>query len=365
MTPRSPEHGGYRPGLPPDEPGGGGRFGGLTRAFSRLFENPDNPLGWSLKVFTAWKIDVRVHLATILFVVFMLLWSIPTAHAGIEFMTISMASLLLIVLLHEFGHCFACRAVGGEADRIVMLPIGGLALVRPRDDWRSNFITTAGGPLVNVALVPLCVVALSLAGLADHILFNPLDPIGVIRDPAFQASNTAAAYAKVALWWFHYLNLIILAFNVLIPAYPLDGGRLLQAALWSKIGYQRATEITCTLGLVAAMTLAVFGLVFNQSMVVVIAVFAGWSCWVERKRLRSPDELADMGHSLGAASRPTEDAEIAREERLEAKRRHAQQREQEELDRILEKISQSGMDALTRAERRTLHDATERRRKGS
>lgn len=358
------EQGGWSPSPPDDE---GGRSG-AGRLFARLFENPDNPLGWSLRVFTAFGIAVRVHLMTILFVVFMLLWSLPPGHAGVVFMSLSMGALLTLVLLHEFGHCFACRWVGGSADRIVMLPFGGLALVRPPDDWKSNFITTAGGPLVNVAIVPITAAGLWLAGLGHHIAFNPLAPMSVLSDPAFAASSTVGSYARVGLWWVHYINLLLLAFNVLIPAYPLDGGRLFQALLWRKRGYRAATEIAVTVGLLAAMAMGVFGLVADESMLVVIAVFAGWSCWMERRRLRAPDELGDATASLGSGVSGVVDDEEAQQERerreLE-KKRQSDEAEQAELDRILAKISEQGMDGLSRAERKTLQRMTEKKRKGA
>jgi stage IV sporulation protein FB len=351
-------------GWPPPSDDSGGRSG-AGRLFARLFENPDNPLGWSLRVFTAFGITVRLHLTTILFVVFMLLWSIPPGHAGIGFMTLSMGSLLLLVLLHEFGHCFACRWVGGTADRIVMLPFGGLALVRPPDEWKANFITTAGGPMVNVAIVPLTSTALFLAGLGGHIIFNPLNPMGVISDPAFAGSSSIASYARVGLWWLHYINLVLLAFNVLIPAYPLDGGRLMQALLWRKKGYRVATEIAVTIGLLAAMALGVFALVADESMLLVIAVFAGWSCWMERRRLRAPDELGESLGSLGSGISGIPDDEAAQLERAKReseKQRATEEAEQAELDRILARISEVGMDGLTRAERKALQRATEKKR---
>lgn len=361
MMPDRRENGGWPP--PADDSGG---RSGAGRVFARLFENPDNPLGWSLKVFTAFGIAVRIHLTTILFVVFMLLWSIPPGHAGIGFMSLSMGSLLLLVLLHEFGHCFACRWVGGAADRIVMLPFGGLALVRPPDGWRASFITTAGGPAVHILIVPLTSAALLAAGLGRHIIFNPLNPMGVIGDPAFAGSSSFVSYARVGLWWLHYINIVLLAFNVLIPAYPLDGGRLVQALLWRKKGYRAATEITVTIGLLAAMALGIFALVADESMLLVIAVFSGWSCWMERRRLRAPDELGESLGSLGSgvSGVPDDDAEQAeKESREQAKRRAAEEAEQAELDRILARISEVGMDGLTRAERKTLQRATEKKRK--
>jgi Zn-dependent protease len=340
--------------------GGNGRF---ARFFARVFENPDNPLGWSLKVFTASGIAVRVHLFTIIFVLVELLWSIPQKNIGIGFMAIAMTCLMLLVMLHEFGHCFACRYAGGSADRIVMLPIGGLALCRPPEHWRAHLITTAGGPLVNLAILPLTCVTLWFAGLSSVIVFNPFAASLVLTDPAFHSSSTFLFWVKVALWWAHFVNIVLLGFNVLIPAYPMDGGRLLQSALWSRMGHDRATEVTIYVGFVVSGALGVFGIASNESILVVIAAFSLWTCWVERKRLRGEVELGSSDFALGTALGPAEDLEDPWTIRKRAKQRRALAQEQRELDRILEKINATGMSSLTRREKKTLKIATERKRK--
>ena len=140
------------------DPSGSGRGG--ARVWNRVFENPENPLGWSVFFCRFRGITVRVHIFTLVYIGVMLLWSIPKSNAGILYMAPAMASLFVIVLLHEFGHCFACRRTGGEADRIVMLPFGGLALAQPQQNWKSHLITTVGGPLVNVVMLPFTSAAL-------------------------------------------------------------------------------------------------------------------------------------------------------------------------------------------------------------
>lgn len=339
---------------------GNGRF---ARFFGRVFEDPDNPLGWSLKMFTVSGIAVRMHLFTIVFVIVQLLWSIPKENSGIGFMAISMACLIVLVMLHEFGHCFACRYAGGSADRIVMLPIGGLALCRPPERWRGHLITTAGGPMVNVMIVPLTCVALWFAGLASVVVFNPFVPSLALTDPAFQSSSTPLFWLKIGLWWTHYVNIVLLGFNVLIPAYPMDGGRLLQAALWSRLGRDRATEITIYVGFAVAGALGVFGIAANETILVVIAAFSLWTCWVERKRLRGVGELGSEEFALGDALGPADDLEDPWTINKRARARRAAAQEQKELDRILEKIAATGMGSLTGAEKRTLKVATQRKRK--
>lgn len=339
---------------------GGGRW---SDVFSRLLENPDNPLGWSVLLFRVWGIAVRVHLLTLLFVGFMLAWSIPPTNAGVAFMALAMGALLLVVLAHELGHCAACRWVGGSADRIVLLPMGGLPLTRPPESWTANLITALGGPAVNVALAIVTSLALWAVGLGQHIVFNPFRPLEVIADPAFASASNAGALARVGLWWAHYANLAVLGLNVLVPAFPLDGGRLLQAGLWSRWGYTRATELVVLAGIFSAMLLAVLGLVAEQSLLVVLAALVGWACWTERKRLRAGDELTDPAAlSLGSAPVLVEPDTWAL--RRAEKARDARERELAGLDAVLEKISRSGMESLSKSERAILERATKAKRGG-
>lgn len=340
--------------------GGSGRAG---RFFARVFENPDNPLGWSVHVFDLAGIAVRLHLFTIIFVAVELLWSIPAGNLGIGFMAIAMASLLVLVLLHEFGHCFACRWIGGSADRVVLLPFGGLALVRPPDHWVGHLAAAAGGPMVNVLILPISSAALSVAGLGGQIVFNPFTPGLVLSDPAFASATTAGAWAKYALWWMHYINIVILGFNVLVPAYPMDGGRLLQAGLWARLGYERATLIAIYVGFAASMALGVLGIAANRTLLAVIAIFCLWSCWVELRRLRGEEDLGRGEYALGMALGPAEDLEDPWTVRRRLRDQRRREQEQAELDRILARIASEGMSSLTRRERRTLKRATERKRK--
>lgn len=350
----SPTRGGDHDLFPPGDDLGRGRWG---RFVSRVLENPDNPLGWSLRLYRAFGITVSVHLFTVLYVLITLAWSIPDRNTGLIYTAMAMAALLVLVLLHEYGHCFTCRRVGGEADRIVMLPFGGLALVRPPDHWKAHLLTTLGGPAVHVLVLPVLVLALFALGLRGHILFNPFTPGAVLASADFASTSTAMSLLKTGVWWTHYINIVLLAFNVLLPAYPLDGGRILHAALWARMGYARATEITVAVGMAAALALGVFGLVVNQTILVVIAAMALWACWTERKRIRGEADLASDPYGIGGA--PTLAEQEAEERRVEQ-----EEREQEELDRILAKIAATGMDSLTGREKRVLKAATRRRQGG-
>lgn len=345
--------------------GGGGGGGGASRFFARLFENPENPLGWSVKLFTAGGITVRLHLIFILYAAGMMLWSIPKGNAGIAWTALGMACLFVIVVLHEFGHCYACRLVGGEADRIVMCPWGGLALCRPPHDWKAHFITTFGGPGVNLILFPVFAGFLFLAGLGRHVVFNPFEPWRVLTAPEFNASATLLNFGKAALWWLHYTNIVIFGFNMLLVFFPFDAGRLIQAILWRFRGYGWSMEVALMVGLAGATLLGVFGLVAGHSTLVAIAVFGVLTCWMERRRLRGEFELGDPSYAPGSGkfiAVPVEGDEFARLAKKQAKERERAAREQAEVDRILAKIAREGMGSLSRGERKTLEGATKKKR---
>ncbi|MBL0926313.1 MAG: hypothetical protein IBJ11_01505 [Phycisphaerales bacterium] len=343
----------------------GGRGGGGWRGFwARVLENPDNPIGWSIRLFTFRGITVRLHLIFILYIATMLLSSLPRTAIGAPYMAAAMGILFGLILLHEFGHCLACRAAGGEADRIVMLPWGGLALCRPPMRWKAHFLTTAGGPGVNLAIIPISCLALFSAGAADHILFNPLRPGDALAQ--LSAASSAALWGKVVLWQLHYVNICLLAFNLLLLFYPFDGGRLVHALLWRRLGYRRAMEIAVAVGFVGAGAVAVAALLAENVMLVLIAVFGFATCWIERSRVRAEFDLtgAPEGGSLSGlpmvGDEETEDPRISEARR----RREDDEKHQAEVDRILGKIATQGMGSLSKAERKTLERDTARKRGG-
>src|SRR5688572_18384834 len=92
-------------GAGPRGMGGGGFRAGLRRVFG----DGENPLNWAFPLYTAWGIRVRLSVWFVLFAVFEMISSLPKDRIGFSFMAIGMGSLFLLVLLHEYGHCIACR----------------------------------------------------------------------------------------------------------------------------------------------------------------------------------------------------------------------------------------------------------------
>lgn len=337
--------------------GWGGRFG---RFFRWLFENPENPLGWSIFVFRFKGIAVRVHLITVLFMGVLLVRSISQGTAGVAYMATAVGALFLLILLHEFGHCFACRWSGGSADRVVMLPWGGLALTRPADGWKAHLITTVGGPAVNVLIFPVTTVILVLLGEHDVIAFNLLSPA-----VAAGRVDGSLIFLRQAAFWLHAMNLYLLLFNLALVMYPFDGGRIVQELLWSKIGYKRSMEIAVLIGFGGAIVLGAIGFANDSVNLVIIAVFGAVACWQERQRIRigaipEADEYGlwkGMDADSGSATTVS-----ARQVRKQEKAQEAERVQQEEVDRILAKIAAEGMASLTRREKRILEGETKKRR---
>jgi Zn-dependent protease len=168
---------------------------------------------------------------------------IPPIVAAIFFMTL----LFGTVLIHEFGHALSCKAMGGIAERIILWPLGGIAFVSPPMNPWAYFVTTACGPLVNAVLWPV---------------FWWITVMGL---PSIQHALSPNAYEYLMLgsgvMW--QINKLLLLFN-LIPAYPMDGGRLLQELLWFAVGYGRSLQIAGMVGTVAGGGLVLLGLGFTQ-----------------------------------------------------------------------------------------------------
>ncbi len=317
----------------------------------------ENPLAWSLRIGRIAAIDIRLHILFILYIASELIGS-PAFLDDVKRLGI----LFGIVLLHEFGHCFAARAVGGHANEILLWPLGGLAMVRAPQTPSAQFITTACGPLVNVLICLITAPILVAAGHSLHAV--PWNPFHL---------GTSSLYVTSQLhWWVLYtffLSYVMLLFN-LLPMYPLDGGRMLQAILWPRTGLGRAMQIATTAGMVGAVALGMLGIGTRNLSIIGIAVFGYITCLNERRMLAAgliTDERT-FGYDLtGGYTEPRRRGWLARWRDKQKARRLADEREQErqeteEVDRILLKVHQHGIQSLTRAEKKTLENATNRRR---
>jgi Zn-dependent protease len=158
--------------------------------------------------------------------------------------------LFAIVLLHEFGHAFACRSTGGRAERIVLWPLGGLAFVDPPPRPGAVLWSIAAGPLVNVVLFPF----LYAAALSSARYFEASPDVHRVL---------------VSLW---RINFGLLIFN-LLPFYPLDGGQIVRALLWFKLGPVRSLKAAAAIGIGGAILLGALAFYWGSMWTGVIAFF--------------------------------------------------------------------------------------------
>jgi Zn-dependent protease/CBS domain-containing protein len=209
---------------------------------------------WSIDIGSIAGTKVRVHITFILFLIYIWGANYVTGGSGAAWTgTIFMLLLFLCVLLHEFGHVFAARAFGINTPDVTLLPIGGVArLERIPEEPGKEFLIAIAGPLVNV-VIALLLMGLSGAEVSGRSL------AAVDRGAVPMADRLAS------------VNLFLAAFN-LIPAFPMDGGRILRSLLAIRLGFTRATEIAATVGQWFAFVLGFIGL-FGNPLLIFIAIF--------------------------------------------------------------------------------------------
>lgn len=212
-------------------------------------------MGWSWKIGKLAGIDLYMHATFALLIAWVgaMSWF---ASRDVGEMAESIVFILAIfgcVILHELGHALTARRYGIPTRDITLLPIGGVArLERMPDDPKQELAVAAAGPLVNVVIAALLVGVLTLG----H-LWQPMEQVGMERGSLLQRLLIA--------------NVWLVLFN-LIPAFPMDGGRILRALLATRMPYLRATQIAAGLGQGFAFLFGFAGLFFNPFLVF-IALF--------------------------------------------------------------------------------------------
>src|SRR5262249_54918634 len=209
---------------------------------------------WSLNIGTIAGTAIRVHVTFLLFLGWIFIASyasggLQEAWSGLIFLVL----LFACVTAHEFGHIFTARAFGVSTPDVTLLPIGGVArLERIPEGPYQGFLVAIAGPLVNVAI------AFALVGFAGADLNT--NNLATVENMRISMIDRLAA-----------VNLFLAVFNM-IPAFPMDGGRVLRALLASRLGFLRATEIAAAIGQWVAFALGFFGLLYNP-LLIFIAIF--------------------------------------------------------------------------------------------
>jgi len=233
----------------------------------------------SLHLFNFRGIDVFLHWSWFL-VALIEIDSRSGSYSTLTWNVLEYVGLFAIVLLHEFGHAFACRQVGGRANRIVLWPLGGIAYVQPPQRPGATLWSIAAGPLVNVVLMPVLLVL---------VMMNSVYGWGR-SVPDVHTFLVALAF----------INGILLVFN-LLPIYPLDGGQILRSMLWFWMGRARSLMVTSVIGMVGVAGLFVYSYWTRSIWNGAISVFILIYCWGGLRQAQALSRLARAPRREGFA----------------------------------------------------------------
>lgn len=219
-------------------------------------------MNWSFRIARIAGIDIKLHVT--FFLIFLLgaiPWGMRYGLQGALFGVLLIALLFVCVTLHELGHSLAARIFGIPVREIILLPLGGLALLgRNPSKPVHELVIALAGPLVNViiaaALIPVTSISFLMSGL----------------DGSTFTQGALSPSVPTMLILLLQANVILVLFNM-IPAFPLDGGRVFRAILAMFINYQRATSIASTVGQTIAIGLGVFGVFSGNFLLVLVAIF--------------------------------------------------------------------------------------------
>ncbi len=202
----------------------------------------------SIRLFTIFGISINIHITFL----FLLLLVLP---GGIRWVFV-ISSIFFFVTIHELCHSVVAKYFGIKVREITLLPIGGVSSMTKMPEKPSQeLLISLAGPLSNIIIILVFFFPLKYL-LGPSVLFHPLSTL-----------SWPLAFAYI-----YWINLMLAGFN-LLPAFPMDGGRVLRALLATRLGYQKATKIAVNFGQVFALVFAYFGIVRFNIILIIIAIF--------------------------------------------------------------------------------------------
>jgi stage IV sporulation protein FB len=219
----------------------------------------------SIKVFEVNGISIRIHITfPLILILAAMQFGLFTGQgiSGAVFGVVVTLLLFTIVVLHELGHSLVAQRYGVNVKQIVLLPIGGVAqLERIPEEPKQELLIAIAGPMVNFILAILMIITGAFLGLGVALE----NPFSILSSLGILSLSSIFSYLFVS-------NLLLGLFN-LIPAFPMDGGRVLRALLATKVDYARSTSIAVAVGQAIAWLLGLWGLFGGGFTFVLIAIF--------------------------------------------------------------------------------------------
>ena len=204
---------------------------------------------YSLKIFSVFGIPIELHISFLLLMLAIYFVALFNLIPGVSLTIAVLITLLFVaVVIHELTHCYVAVGYGVEIERVVLLPIGGVSQMKelPKDP-HQEFRIAVVGPLSNLVIGGILYPFYLFYG---HLLSTDLNFL---------------------LYYTIYLNLLLGAFN-LLPAFPMDGGRVLRAYLAERMNFIRATQLAASIGKQLAIVMAIIGIFINPFLIL-IAIF--------------------------------------------------------------------------------------------
>ena len=237
---------------------------------------------WSFKLIRLAGIDVYVHATFFILILWIGLsyWQVEGSLAAVFNGIGFILALFACVVLHEFGHALTARRYGIRTLHITLLPIGGVAAIeRMPDDPKQEIAVALAGPAVNV------VIALGLwLWLAVGNALVPVDQLSLTGGPFIERLMV--------------INIVLAVFN-LIPAFPMDGGRVLRAALAMRMTHNRATQVAARVGQGLALWLGLMGLLYNPFLIfIALFVWIGAAAEAGMEQLKSTLSGMAVGRAM-------------------------------------------------------------------
>ena len=335
-------------------------------------------LGWSIKVGSARGTQLRLHLFFLLFAVLVLFASSREEAGASVLLGVECVLVLCVsVLIHELGHAYAAHRLGGHLPQMVLVPWGGVAESIVPPEPQAEFFVAIAGPVASVCVAAFVCPILIVAGQEPlAILFRPLSPVGIVDNVV------ALECFKLALW----VNWLLAIVN-LLPVFPFDGGRALRALLWQAFEYRTAAQIAARVAKLGALALAILAFAWPNSFaaeaivppgvpLLLLSIVLYFSAQHELSRLEemlpsessveydfsqgytSLERSVDVGHGQSPFRRWLEKRRAARRERQLA----IESDEERQLDHILARLAEVGMDRLSAQERSLLERVSQRYR---
>lgn len=354
----------------------------------------NHPLKWAVGLPRLFGVRVRIHLLFIMFVVTVIareVWPLADHPVGGDpsFVGLGLGALLVVLMVRETVRLWISRSVGGSCPTIIIWPVGSLHPPCQTNRPMTDLLTTASAPLVNLTICLLLMPVLAMWITHDWslVLFNPLDPVGAY---SLWCVGGRPEWWAVSLWWVNEISLALFIVNML-PMLPLDGGRLLERAVTLLTDHRRSNEISSMTGYATAFVLAVVALAFRLDLLLVLAMIGAVAHWQRgRGYLHGRRTLIKSGTDtdlvMGDAELSSSSIFVATENRPLLFTRSKSDKNvrkstdeatenagsgfgvicegedfEAQLDLILMKIHDYGMDSLSEEERGFLEDA--RRRK--